>query len=246
MAVSGTAVGLMTGGGILVWSGLSGVTPLELTKTLASGGQAPQVTVGSLFGLIGKLIMEGVSAIGSGIASGATSLLGGLWDTIKGGVNDLFSSDPGGGPAVTPATLGGGDLGTRIAAQAQHYKGVPYVWGGASPSGWDCSGFVTWVLHHDLGLNLPDNQHTVSQSFLTWSGATTVPREQCQAGDLICWITHIAIATGRDTGIGAQNPRQGTIENSISNLGPGNGETYLIRRVIPQGGVSAPTKAQVI
>jgi cell wall-associated NlpC family hydrolase len=106
--------------------------------------------------------------------------------------------------------------------------------GGATPAGWDCSGFVTYLLHHDLGLNLPSNSHTTSQQFLVWSGATTVPREQCQAGDLICWITHIAIATGPDTGIGAQNPRQGTISGPIKNLGPGTGETYVIRRVKAQ------------
>lgn len=237
MAISGTALGLMTGGGILVWSGLSGVTPLALTKTLASGGQAPPVHTGSIITLIGKLIVDATQQIALAIGGSLFKEGGTIWDGLK----QLFSSDTSGGGTVAQAgaVATSGDLNARIAAQAQRYTGVPYRWGGADPSGWDCSGFVTYVLHHDLGLDLPDNQHTVSQSFLTWSGATTVAREQCQAGDLICWITHIAIATGPDTGIGAQNPRQGTITGSISNLGPGNGETFLIRRVKAQGS-SAP------
>lgn len=237
MAVSGTAVGLMTGGGLLVWSGLSGVTPLELTKTLASGGQPPPITTGSLAALIAKLFVQAAEELGMALGK----LVLGQTQSIIGGLSQLFSSDTSGGATTVPAVaVGGGELGSRIAAQGLHYVGVPYKWGGATPAGWDCSGFVTYVLHHDLGLDLPDNQHTVSQSFLTWKGAQTIPADQCQAGDLICWITHIAIATGPTTGVGAQNPRQGTITGDIKNLGPGNGETYLIRRVLPQGAGAAP------
>jgi hypothetical protein len=85
-------------------------------------------------------------------------------------------------------------LGSKIAQDARRYLGTPYVWGGHAPGGFDCSGLVTWVLHHDNNVDLPDNTHTVTGQFYVWSGATTIPRDQCQAGDLVCWPSHIGIA----------------------------------------------------
>lgn len=86
---------------------------------------------------------------------------------------------------------------SRIAEAAKKYLGTPYVWGGHTPQGFDCSGLVTWVLVKDLGLrNLPSQTHTVTGQFLTWSGAQDVPggRPNTRAGDLICWPGHIGIA----------------------------------------------------
>jgi cell wall-associated NlpC family hydrolase len=94
------------------------------------------------------------------------------------------------GPGVGPAT------GRDVAATAVGYIGVPYVWAGETPDGWDCSGFVTWVLHTEHGLQLPDNHHTTAIRFYTWTGATNIARSACAAGDLVCWPTHIGIATG--------------------------------------------------
>lgn len=210
MSVSLGAVGLATAGGVLLWAGLSGSTPLDIVKGLASGTKPPPIDVGSPTEILGKLVTSAVGSIGGGLLSSVT------------GASDITTTSP------------AGALNTRIVSAAGKYQGVPYRWGGASPSGWDCSGFVTYVLHHDVGLALPSNTHTTSQVFYVWSGATTIPTSQCQAGDLVCWLSHIAIATGPDTCIGAENPSQGTVTGPISQMGPGGGESYVIRRVKAQ------------
>jgi cell wall-associated NlpC family hydrolase len=89
-----------------------------------------------------------------------------------------------------------GTYGGRIVADARKYLGRPYRWGAAGPDAFDCSGLVTYVLHHDLGLSLPSNAHTTTTGFLSWSGATTLPSSQIQPGDLIVSVGHIAIASG--------------------------------------------------
>ena len=74
----------------------------------------------------------------------------------------------GGGGTYNPPPAG--TLGQQAAAIAQQYLGVPYVWGGASPSGFDCSGLVVYV-YGRLGVSLP--HYTVS---LWSSGAHVVAR----------------------------------------------------------------------
>lgn len=234
MAISGVGLTLVTGGGLLLWSGLAGVTPLELVKSLAQGKQAPPVHVGSPGQVIRDILVAPIAQLSSGVGQSFGSVLGNtlrqLLPAAGGWLSTISDNSGAGAPNLSSAS----PMGARIAAAAASHLGVPYRWGGASPDGWDCSGMVTWVLHHDVGLELPDNSHTVSQSFLTWSGATTVPTDQMQPGDLVCWITHIAIVTGPGRAIGAENPRVGTIEGPIGQLGPGGGETYVIRRVNPQ------------
>lgn len=97
----------------------------------------------------------------------------------------------------------GSSTGDQIAAAARKYLGIKYVWGGADPSGFDCSGLVTWVLHHDIGINLPSNTHTLTGQFLVWGGAKDMPRSAATAGDLCCSAGHIGIAVDNNTMIHA-------------------------------------------
>ncbi|SEO85223.1 C40 family peptidase [Propionispora vibrioides] len=73
--------------------------------------------------------------------------------------------------------------GANIVNTAQKYMGVPYVWGGETPSGWDCSGFTRYVMKEN-GINLP---RTAAEQFAV---GTPVNKTNLQAGDLVFFTTY--------------------------------------------------------
>jgi cell wall-associated NlpC family hydrolase len=118
------------------------------------------------------------------------------------------------GSISTGGTVKPGPLGVQIVNAARQYLGRPYEFAAHGPNAFDCSGLVTYVLHHDLGLNLPSNVHTVTGLFYGWTGARTVGRPPAE-GDLICWMGHIGIATGPTRMIHAPQPGQVVKEQDI-------------------------------
>jgi peptidoglycan DL-endopeptidase CwlO len=74
---------------------------------------------------------------------------------------------------------------------AMQYLGTPYVWGGASPGGFDCSGFSMYVFAQ-IGVSLP--HHAASQ----YGMGTPVSRDQLQPGDLVFFngLGHMGIYIG--------------------------------------------------
>lgn len=99
-------------------------------------------------------------------------------------------------------------LGISDEVQAQvvqtsfQYLGVPYVWGGESPSGFDCSGLTKYV-YAQHGVRLPHN------AAMQFNLGVPVPREQLQPGDLIFWGPgaphHVAMYIGQGKYIEAPN-----------------------------------------
>jgi peptidoglycan DL-endopeptidase CwlO len=114
--------------------------------------------------------------------------------------NPVTTPPVGGGP-VPPAS----SVGAQAVQIAEGELGVPYVWGGASPSGFDCSGLTMWV-YAQLGIQL--DHFTGAQ----WNEGVHVSRDQLAPGDLVFFepgIGHVGIYIGGDEFIHA--PHTGTV-----------------------------------
>lgn len=129
-------------------------------------------------------------------------------------------STSGGGGGVTTGP-GASASGNAIADDALKYKGLGYVWGGnaSSPGDWDCSSFVSYVLGHDLHINLPGGKwgdpgfppHVHGPTTLNYlMFGSPLNLNQVQAGDLIVSADHIGIAISGTQMISAQDPQLGT------------------------------------
>lgn len=96
--------------------------------------------------------------------------------------------------SAAPAAKYGGVVG-----YAMSFQGVPYVSGGASPSGFDCSGLVMYV-YAAFGKNLP--HYDLAQR----ACCTSISKSQLQPGDLVFWPGHVAIYIGGNTVVHAPEP----------------------------------------
>jgi cell wall-associated NlpC family hydrolase len=124
---------------------------------------------------------------------------------------------PSTGVVAPPVTvpIGNSGAGHPQAAQiALRYLGVPYVWGGASPSGFDCSGLVMYV-YAQLGISLP--HYTVAQ----WNATEPISQSQMLPGDLVFFngLSHVGIYIGGGQFVDA--PHTGSVVriDSLGNFG---------------------------
>lgn len=108
------------------------------------------------------------------------------------------SGDSGAGEAAVQAALG--------------QLGTPYVWGGTSPGGFDCSGLVQWA-YAQAGVSLPRTAEEMA------IGQQVTP-DQLQPGDLAVWDGHVAMYIGDGQMVEAGDPVQ-TNPVRTSNIGMG-------------------------
>jgi cell wall-associated NlpC family hydrolase len=80
----------------------------------------------------------------------------------------------------------------RIVEIARRYLGTPYRWAGASPAGFDCSGFVMYV-YSRIGIQLPHS------SWMLWRVGKPVARKDLRPGDIVFFsgLGHVGIYVGR-------------------------------------------------
>ena len=116
---------------------------------------------------------------------------GGKSTGIKPSAAALKESSPTTGPIQS-----GNVTGEQIVEKAKQYLGTPYVYGGASPSGFDCSGFVYYVFR-SLGINLSRTQTVM------YAQGTPVSKSELKPGDLVFFqntykagLSHVGIYVG--------------------------------------------------
>lgn len=113
------------------------------------------------------------------------------------------------GGQVTSKTTG-----EKLATYARSYVGYPYVYGGSSPSGFDCSGFVQYVCKQ-FGFSV--NRTATAQL----ANGKKVSRSELKPGDLVFFgygstATHVGIYVGENKFVHAQNSSTGVVITDLS------------------------------
>lgn len=193
----------------------------------------------------------GVAVLGSGTASTATSAAGASLATtsttsavqaLTGASASTGSSQDfatqlaalSGAAAVAPTPASAsGPTGADLVAEARKYVGVPYVWGGATPQGLDCSGLVKLSLSA-LGVDMP----RVAREQMT-QGTPVASLDQAEPGDLLVFDggSHIGIYLGEGRMIDAPKPGDRVRERDVYET------PTAIRRVLPTASEAAAAAA---
>lgn len=122
--------------------------------------------------------------------------------------------------AGTPSSA----TGQALIATGKQFMGVPYVWGGESPAGFDCSGFTQYVMKQN-GITIP---RTAAEQFST---GTPVEKANLAVGDLVFFTTykagasHVGFYMGNDQFLHASSANSQVTISSLS-------ETYYTERYI--------------
>jgi cell wall-associated NlpC family hydrolase len=108
-----------------------------------------------------------------------------------------------------------------IVAEANKFVGTRYVYGGTTPAGWDCSGFVQYVLKQVGASGVP----RTSEQQYAW--AQHISKAQLQPGDLVfaqfpgdnASPGHVGIYVGGGEVLSAEDPAHGTENSSLASWG---------------------------
>lgn len=116
--------------------------------------------------------------------------------------------------ATSGSTSTGADPGQQIATYAQQFVGYPYVYGGSSPSGFDCSGFMQYVFSQ-FGYSI--NRTATAQL----ANGYSVAYENLRPGDIIYFgygstASHVGMYIGNGQFVHAENSSTGVVITDLS------------------------------
>lgn len=189
------------------------VTVIMPTATLRSAQGALEVSFGTTLPLVGT--DAGLDSVG---------LPGGITMSV---------------PSTSVTTTDAQPLtGASIVAMARRFVGLPYLWGGTSGFGFDCSGLVH-LLYKAQGVALPRDSDPQSRA------GVAVPRSNLQPGDLIFFSSggnayHVAIYSGSGMIIDSPSPGYPVEEVPLGSM-PVIGDYSGARRVIASPPAPTPT-----
>lgn len=129
-------------------------------------------------------------------------------------VNRVIAKGPSSQP-ITVAYVSRGSGGSSVVDRALSLQGTPYVFGGTSQRGFDCSGFTKYVFA-SAGVSLPRT------SYAQFSSGSPVSKSDLRSGDLVFFSTyssgasHVGIYVGGGRFVHASNPSSGVKVSSLS------------------------------
>jgi cell wall-associated NlpC family hydrolase len=124
---------------------------------------------------------------------------------------------------------------TDFVAVAERFLGVPYLWGGKTMLGLDCSGLVQIALSA-CGIACPRDSDT-QEEVLGAPLAATADRSDLKRGDLVFWKGHVAIVRDRSTFLHANAFHMAvaieSIDAAVDRIRGAGGEITGMRRLVP-------------
>lgn len=130
----------------------------------------------------------------------------------EGSGSSSSSSEDSSDSSGTEVSVPDGSTADKVISIASQYVGVPYVSGGTSPSGWDCSGYVQYV-YGKAGVSLPRTSGAQK------AAGTVVSASEARPGDLVWHPGHIGIYAGDGMMYDAGSSRSDTSYRSHSWMG---------------------------